>query len=232
MDARKALLIGNSDGIGLAITRKLRAAGWSVAGVSRSPLPAGDSPRVQRVADVTDPGYRALLESVLEETGTPDVCIYCVGIGQELDLDDLAMEARVFQVNLLGAVFTLEKVLPLMLTRGRGQVIALSSLADDGLIPDAPSYCASKAGLSNYLGSLALKLRPRGITVTNVRFGFVDTKMAKADVKPMMLTAEKAADVVIRCIDRPTLQLSRPKLAGFLLHIHGRWQALRLWIAG
>ena len=44
----------------------------------------------------------------------------------------------------------------------------------------APSYSASKAGLSSWLGGLALALRPRGVHVTNVRLGFVDTKMAKA----------------------------------------------------
>lgn len=230
MNAQNALLIGNSDGIGLAITRKLLAAGWSVAGISRSPLPPGITPTHQRIADVADPGYPALVEKVLEEAGTPDVCIYCVGIADDLDFDNLATEAQVVRVNLLGAVLTFEKVLPHLLARGRGQIVALSSLADAVMIPDAPSYSASKAGLSNYLGSLALKLKPRGITITNVRFGFVDTKMAKSDAKPMVLSVEKAADHVIRCIDRRPLRLTTPKLAGFVLHLHGCWQTFRLWI--
>jgi hypothetical protein len=50
------------------------------------------------------------------------------------------------------------------------------------LSSEAPSYHASKAGSSNYLGGLASALKTKGVHVTNVRFGFVDTKMAKGDV--------------------------------------------------
>ena len=42
----------------------------------------------------------------------------------------------------------------------------------------------------------------KGIKVTNVRFGFVDTKMAKGDVKPFMMTVDRAARHVIDCIHR------------------------------
>jgi NAD(P)-dependent dehydrogenase (short-subunit alcohol dehydrogenase family) len=43
---------------------------------------------------------------------------------------------------------------------------------------EAPGYGASKAGMTMYLRGLALALRPHGVDVTTVRFGFVDTKMA------------------------------------------------------
>jgi NAD(P)-dependent dehydrogenase (short-subunit alcohol dehydrogenase family) len=52
---------------------------------------------------------------------------------------------------------------------------------------------ASKAGISRYWEGLALALSGKTIKLTNVRFGFVDTKMAKAKRKPFMLTAGKAA---------------------------------------
>jgi hypothetical protein len=41
-------------------------------------------------------------------------------------------------------------------------------------------------------------LRPRGIAVTTVRFGFVDTKMAKSPVTPFMISVERATDVLMR----------------------------------
>ena len=79
------------------------------------------------------------------------------------------------------------------------------------------------------MGSLGLKLRPLGIAVTNVRFGFVDTKMAKSTKKPMMMTADAAARHILRCLDTRPLQFTRPKLIGFLVHLM-RWaQSIRVW---
>lgn len=67
-------------------------------------------------------------------------------------------------------------------------IIGVSSLAVELLSAEAPSYHASKAGFSNYLGGLALALKPKGVYVTNVRLGFVDTKMAKGDFNPFMMS--------------------------------------------
>jgi len=49
---------------------------------------------------------------------------------------------------------------------------------------EAPAYNASKAALSSYVEGLSLALRGTGVALTNVRLGFVDTKMAKASAKP------------------------------------------------
>jgi NAD(P)-dependent dehydrogenase (short-subunit alcohol dehydrogenase family) len=90
--------------------------------------------------------------------------------------------------------------------------------------------CASKAGLSSYLGGLALALRPRGVQVTNVRFGFVDTKMAKYHVRPFMITAERAAGVVVRCLRRRPAQVTYPRRMGALVWLLDRLTSLRLWL--
>ena len=100
-----------------------------------------------------------------------------------------------------------------MVERGEGHFIGLSSLADELLSPEAPSYHASKAGFSNYLGGLALALRPRGVHVTNVRFGFVDTKMAKGDVKPFMMGVERAAAHLLTCIEKRPVRYTAPWIA-------------------
>lgn len=114
----------------------------------------------------------------------------------------MGQEVHVVDVNLMGMIRTVVGVVPEMVRRGRGHFIGVSSLADELLSGDAPSYHASKAGFSNYLGSLALTLKATGVAVTNVRFGFVDTKMARGDRKPIMLSVAKAADHVERCIRR------------------------------
>ena len=189
---RRALVVGNSDGIGLALTRRLVAEGWSVVGVSRSPRDGV----VQHVVDVTADGTARSWPRV----GPVDLCVYAAGVGELFDPADLAAQTRAIEVNLIGAARTVEAVVPGMLAAGGGHFIGLSSLADVLISADAPGYAASKAGLTSYLLGLSAALRPRGVAVTAVRFGFVDTKMAKGAAKPMMVEVDRAVDVLMQAV--------------------------------
>jgi short-subunit dehydrogenase len=222
-----ALIIGNSDGIGLATTRELLKRGWKVVGISRSESPVEAAAYDHIVADVRDDKYLAGLNSVLEK-GPVDLCIYCVGIGELLDVSDMVREAEIVEVNLLGMVKTASTVIPRMVARGRGHFIGLSSVADELLSPDAPSYHASKAGFSNYLEGLALALKPKGVYTTNVRFGFVDTKMARGDRKPFMMPVERAVKHLLKCIDKRPIRHTAPKIVIPLVRFRG-WM-LRLGV--
>ncbi|MEU4427166.1 SDR family NAD(P)-dependent oxidoreductase [Actinoplanes sp. NPDC024001] len=198
-----AVIVGNSDGIGLALTRRLLADGWEVTGLSRSPAPAGR----HHVVDVTSPELPAVLAGV----GDVDLCVYAAGVGELLTGDDLADQTRAIEVNLLGAARTIEAVVPRMLAAGRGHVIGLSSLADTIISADAPGYAASKAGLTAYLLGLDAALRPRGVPVSVVRFGFVDTKMAKSPVTPFKISTDRAVDVLMRCVRKRPAIVSYPR---------------------
>ena len=209
---RKGLMVGNSDGIGLATTRRLLTAGWDIIGISRSESPVTHTNYHHRVADVSHSKYSEVLDELLLE-GPVDLCIYFVGIGELLDPLDMNDEPKVIDVNLTGMVRTAARVIPQMVRRGQGHFIGVSSVADELLSAEAPSYHASKAGFSNYLGGLALALKPKGVYVTNVRFGFVDTKMAKGDIKPFMMSVEKAADHLELCISNKPVCYTAPRIA-------------------
>jgi NAD(P)-dependent dehydrogenase (short-subunit alcohol dehydrogenase family) len=225
----RALIVGGSDGIGLAVARLLLERGWQVATVSRRAAPIAHERHSSRVIDVTDPGYRAELATLID--GAPiDVCVYCAGIGELLDPTTLAHEVDVFAVNLLGAVATGEVVLPRFVAARGGRFVALSSLADALISPRTPSYNASKAGLSSWLASMSLAMRPHGVSVTNVRFGFVDTKMAKSPVRPFMMTVDRAARHVLDVIDRRPRVLSRPLPMVALIALLSLLVRLRLMI--
>jgi short-subunit dehydrogenase len=238
-----ALVIGSSDGIGLALVRALLDRGFEVAGLSRSPLPPerlGVAPALAAryrhvVADVRAPDYGDRLSEMASalgalggEPGGVDVCVYCAGIGEALDLAHLAGESAVFGVNLMGLVRTIEAVLPGMIARASGHIIGLSSLADTFPDPGAPSYGASKAGVSAYLERLGLAVRKRGVYVTNLRFGFVDTKMARSPVRPFMITPEAAAARVLRCMARRPRRMSHPWRMAALLWLVAWPNRLRL----
>jgi NAD(P)-dependent dehydrogenase (short-subunit alcohol dehydrogenase family) len=229
LPGRRVLVVGNGDGIGLALTNRLLADGWTVVGLSRRPSPVQAAGYRHAVADVAAPDYRAVLQALQASEAPFDACVYCAGIGELFDPDNLARDAETVRVNLVGAIETASAILPPMIAAGRGHLVGLSSIGD-GVSPQAPSYAASKAGLSSYLGGLALALRGRGVQVTNVRFGFVDTKMAKSAVRPFMITAERAAGVVVRCLDRRPAQVTCPRRMGVLAWLLGCLTSLRLWL--
>ena len=225
MENRKsAVIIGNSDGIGLALTKRLLDLGWTVWGLSRSDSEVRHDSYSHARIDVTSRDYAGVLGRAA--SGGIDACVYCAGIGQMLDLADLSADRAVFEVNLTGALRTLEVVLPGMVMRRSGHCLVLSSIADELVMPEAPSYAASKAGLSAYVEGLAPALRDRGVAITNVRFGFVDTKMAKGDRKPFLMTVEKAVDHLLYCLEKRPVRFTRPRRMGLLAAIVGRWRRM------
>ena len=217
---KKAIIIGNSDGIGLGLTKRLLELGWSVQGFSRSESSIKHENYQHTTIDVTSSEYSRKLS---EQTGDDiSLCVYCAGIGKELDLENMHQERKVFEINLIGAIKTIEAILPGMKKNKSGHMIMLSSIGDVAISPEAPSYFASKAGLSSYVESLALAMKPYKVAVTNIRFGFVDTKMAKGDHFPFMMTVEKAVDYIMYCIKKRQVRFTRPKKMEFLALIH-RW---------
>ncbi len=216
----RTLIVGSSDGIGLALARRLLADGHLVTSVSRSPSPIDAGARYEHVvSDVRDADYPAKLRDISQRRGPFAVCIYCAGIGDLFDASHLEREADVFRVNLVGAVLTLAEVVPPMLAQGEGHFVALSSIADEMISAEAPSYAASKAGLSSYLAGVALALRPRGVAVSNVRLGFVDTKMAKSRRRPLMMPVERAVEVIARCLKTRRPRVTRPMRMGLLVKV-------------
>lgn len=221
---KKILVIGNSDGIGLATSRLLLQQGWIVTGLSRRASPISDPGYQHTVLDVTAAELRTVLTALQAARGPFDACLYCAGIGEPLVLPDLQPEVRTVEVNLLAALVVAEVLLPAMVQAGAGHLIVLSSMADAVLMPTAPAYGASKAGLSSYFEALGLRLRRRGVAVTNLRFGYVDTKMAKAKQRPLQVSVDRAAAVVMRTLrDRP-LRRSYPWPMAWLVGLLRWWQ--------
>jgi short-subunit dehydrogenase len=225
---KRALVVGNSDGIGLEFTRRLLQTGWDVTGVSRRAVNLDHEQYRHVVVDITSPEYRGELVKLCEAPF--GLCVYCAGIGEAFDPTGLDADAATVHVNFLGMVQTAAAVVPAMVAAGQGHFIGLSSIGD-GVSPDAPAYSASKAGVSSYLEGLALALRPHGVYVSNVRFGFVDTKMAKSPVKPMMISVDRACAVLAQVVrDRPAVS-SYPKRMAALVWLVNLWTALRVKLA-
>jgi len=214
----RALIIGNSDGIGLHSTRRLLERGWQITGVSRRASPIAHPVYQHHVLDVSDRDYVEKLRAIVGQEPI-DTCIYCAGIGFPANARNLRGDVQVFEVNLMGALRTAEVIVPAMVEAGRGHFVVLSSQADVLVGEMAPSYPASKAAMSSYFEGLGLALRRHGVAVSNLRLGFVDTKMARGMVRPFMYTLDRAVDVVEKVLRRRPLRFTRPLSMALLVRL-------------
>ena len=148
-------------------------------------------------------------------SGRIRLCVYCAGIGDHFAMDGLQQDVATFQVNLVGLARTVERILPRMVADGPAVLAGLSSLADVAPSRVAPAYAASKVGMTYYLEGLAGAVRRTGVSVVNVRLGFVDTKMAKSPWKPWMMSPDDAAERILRSLlqDRPATRVNIPRRA-------------------
>src|SRR5262249_29574601 len=136
------------------------------------------------VADVSDrKALRSAIESISGQIGPVDIMVANAGIGIPTRLDPLntADVEQTIRVNVLGVIYSIEAVLPIMLNRRRGHLLAVSSLAAFKGLPGESAYCASKAAVNAYLEGLRISLRKKGIAVTTICPGFVKTEMTPMD---------------------------------------------------
>jgi short-subunit dehydrogenase len=129
--------------------------------------------------DVTEPAQLETLRVLTEEAfGPPDVVINSAGVRGRGDFakqpyEDIEHHVR---VNLLGVVFATRAFLPGMLSRGRGHVVNVASLAGRFATPGNPIYGATKHGVVAFSEALHYEAEARNVLVTSVNPGFVDTE--------------------------------------------------------
>jgi len=209
-----AIVTGASSGIGRALALRLAPHGYRVGLIARrgdllesvaGEITAAGGNVAWAVADVGDrAALRAAVAEIEGRLGPTEVMVANAGFGAPTRLDPLNIDEveRTFRVNLMGVIYSIEAVLPGMLARRSGQVLAVSSLAGDKGLPGESAYCASKAAVNVYLEGLRIAMRGRGVVVTTVCPGFVQTPMAPMDAAatPFLMSAEAAADRIARLI--------------------------------
>jgi NADP-dependent 3-hydroxy acid dehydrogenase YdfG len=208
-----AVVTGAASGMGRALCRELHRAGVRLGLLDRNAeglaaLADELRPCASAVADVRDrQAVRGAIAALAEQLGPVDILVACAGITGATLVDELAVEETeaILEVNFLGVANAIDAVLPDMLARGRGHLVALSSLAGCRGVPFSAAYSASKAALNNYLEGLRPALRRRGVAVTTVLPGFVRTPLlqnarVQAPLEP--LAPEEAARHILRAIRR------------------------------
>jgi 3-oxoacyl-[acyl-carrier protein] reductase len=188
-----ALVTGSSRGIGREIARELASKGARVAIHYRSDQEAAretlallsGGPHAVFAADVADAGsVRDLVEGVAREMGSIDVLVNNAAIFEAhpvLEVDFASWQdawSRTIATNLIGPANLCFLAARLMMERGGGRVVNVSSRGAFRGEPETPAYGASKAGLNAMSQSMAQALAPHGVFFYVVAPGFVETDMA------------------------------------------------------
>lgn len=190
-----AIVTGAGRGIGRAAALALAQAGAAVVLASRSAdelysladeIKQLDGRALAIPTDVSDMAQvDYLLVLTLRAFGRIDVLVNNAAlvqpIGRVWETSPLAWQ-KLIAVNVIGPYLCARVVLPHMLDRGSGRIINISSALADRSLEGLSAYTVSKAALERLSSTLAAEVQNRGIVVTTLRPGGVDTSM-QADIR-------------------------------------------------
>src|ERR1700751_3580205 len=219
------VITGGARGIGLAAATALHNLGAKVAigdideaTVKESGADLGLD--VYGKLDVTDrDSFSDFLDDVERQLGPIDVLINNAGImplGRIVDEPD-AVTRRILDINVYGVILGTKLAAQRMIPRGRGHVINVSSLAGEGYIPGAATYCASKHAVVGFTDTARLEYRKTGGKFSIVLPTFVTTELPAAPSGAKGFKNAEPADVamaIVNLVAKPKPRVRVTKAVG------------------
>ena len=232
-----AFITGASSGIGEALAFELARHSARLA------LFARRSERLEEVAlnaersgaegtmvlpgDVREPeSLKRAVQAVQSAWGRIDMAFLSAGMGQPTTLKTYNMDRmrQTLEVNLLGVVYATGALLPVFREQGEGLLVGISSLADGRGSPLNLAYCASKAGMTNFLEGVRAGCAVDGVRVVVVKPGFVRTPMSAQNrfSMPFLVEPDEAARLILRGVRRNKRTIRFPWPMACLVAIYTR----------
>ena len=217
-------ITGASSGIGAELSLQLARRGAILGLLARraeqleelaAQVAAAGGQALVLPADVTDAAaVQAAADKLRAECGHIDTMIANAGTGDITDGKKLPAEtvANIFRINLIGASNAVAAVVPQMVARGSGHLVAISSLSAYRGLPKSGAYCASKAGLSTLFESIRLDTKGTGVDVSIIHPGFIKTPLTSGrEAKmPFLMELEDGTNRIRRAIERRQKSYSFP----------------------
>lgn len=221
-------ITGASSGIGEACARRYARKGCQLILTSSSSeklIAVAKECRALGAADVfalpfdfSSPyGIEGLAEQAWNAFGNIDVLFCNAGVSQRTTVEDTSMDMvrKIMEINYFAPVAITKAILPLMLESGGGKIAVTTSIAAKFGFPLRCGYSASKHALDGFFETLQAEYSDRGISVTLVCPGRVQTNISlnaldKGGVKYGKMdpgqaggiTADKAAETILDAIDK------------------------------
>jgi len=184
LENKVALITGGGSGVGAAVARLFAHEGAKVVVTGRRPEPieavAAEIAGVSVAGDTSDPAHATeAVAAAVSAFGGLDVVVASAGMGIEGSVGDMDDEhwRRTLDVNLTGPMMITRAALPVMLERGGGSVVLVSSTNAMAAAPLSAAYDASKAGLNALARAIAVDYGPQGIRANALCPGWIITPM-------------------------------------------------------
>ena len=218
------MITGASSGIGKGLALDLAPRGAKLALLARRQNLLDEIVNATRLrggkalaiaTDVRDAdAMRSAADRIKAQLGPIDILIANAGVGTSNHISQLdpIHTANVISINVLGAANSVAAVVPQMIERGTGQLVAISSLAAYRGLPKSAAYCASKAAMSAYFESVRIDLRDSGVRVTIIHPGFIKTPLtAGRDAKmPYLMELDDAIPKIVSAIEKGKKSVAFP----------------------
>ncbi|MBZ5696592.1 MAG: SDR family oxidoreductase [Acidobacteriia bacterium] len=205
-----AIVTGGGRGIGAAIAEALARLGASVSLIGRNTevLQATADRIIKECgvkvatapADVTDEAaVRKAISTVSSVLGAPTILVNNAGVALSAPFlkSDSAFWRKVFDIDLMGAVYCTQAVLPAMLESKWGRVINIASTAGVKGSAYITTYCAAKHAMIGLTRALAIETARTGVTVNAVCPGYTDTDMTAQNIANIMKKTGRSREEVI-----------------------------------
>jgi short-subunit dehydrogenase len=210
MQVKKIIIIGGSSGLGRELAKIYAEQKHIVAVIGRREelLAAvkNEYPLniITSAFDVTTADNKKQVELLIQKLGGLDLLIYNAGYGDpSLELIP-ETEQLTTLTNVNGFVEIVSYAFNYFVLQGHGHIALTSSISALRGNSWTPAYSASKAFMSNYAEGLSIKARKlkKNIVITDIKPGFIGTKMAKGNKQFWVAPVHKAALQIIKAIDK------------------------------
>ncbi len=224
MKNKVVIITGGSSGIGKALAEKFGESGSKVLITGRSKQALDQVVQELRAKNITIDSFeadvskeesnKAMAEAAIRLYGTIDILINNAGISMRALFSEVDMDVvrKVMDTNYFGVLYATKYCLP-EITKNKGSIVGISSIAGFLALPGRTGYSASKFALNGFLGVLRIELLRTGVHVLTACPGFTASNIRRRaltkDGQPQgespreeekMMTAEACANYIYTAV--------------------------------